>query len=353
MQIRALLRMQMGRAAENTAIDLEGRRPPGRREVRGQGVMREALKHQRRPPNYNKGGVHGRGGEPPTLGALWELPQSISIWAQKAPGNGRAGDSDYCPICIARSIVDVDLSLYEFVCRMGDGPVFTGAALRPQWPPSGAYARVMLLLHKPWRQASDLRDDSSETWAPGFSLCLAQEECPLALEVNVERAKAVSRARNRVWEDPTHPEVADPEDYDEDDPRIYAPRDEDAADMSPEISDFEDYGCPSDWPSVSDAVGEEGFPGPDASATWLPTRVAQVRATGGCEGFPPRPRGAGAGINPIRRQSGAAIPDCARPPNYPRMGQRKRRLQAASPSNRRRFWCRKVVCYPRTDRPSS
>ena len=53
----------------------------------------------------------------------------------------------------------------------------------------------------------------------------------MALKVNVDRAKAVSRARNGVWEEPTQAEVADPEDYDEEDPRIYAPRDEDAADM--------------------------------------------------------------------------------------------------------------------------
>ena len=68
---------------------------------------------------------------------------------------------------------------------MGDVPVFTGEALRPQWPPSGAYARAMLLLHKPWRQASDLRDDSSDTWVPEFNLFLAQEEFPMALKVNV------------------------------------------------------------------------------------------------------------------------------------------------------------------------
>merc|ERR1712112_774823 len=117
---------------------------------------------------------------------------------------------------------------------------------------------------------------------------------PLALKVNVERAKAASRARNSVWEDPTQAEVADPEDYDEEDPRIYAPRDEDAADMGPEISDFKDYGDSFDWSSVSGAVEDAGFPGPEASATWLPTRVAQVRANGVCEGEMPHPGNSGA-----------------------------------------------------------
>ena len=123
----------------------------------------------------------------------------------------------------ARPVEDGRLSLYEFVSMMGDVPVFTGASMRPKWPPAGAYARAMLLLHKPWRQASDIRGDSSETWAPEFNLFLAQETCPMALKVNVERAKAVSRARGSVWEDTTQAEVADPEDYDEEGPRIYAP----------------------------------------------------------------------------------------------------------------------------------
>ena len=57
-----------GSEAENTATDSEGRRPPGRREVRGQCAMREALNHRSRPPNYNQGRAHGRGGESPTSG---------------------------------------------------------------------------------------------------------------------------------------------------------------------------------------------------------------------------------------------------------------------------------------------
>ena len=122
-----------------------------------------------------------------------------------------------------RPIEDGRLSLYEFVSRMGDAPVLTGEALRPHWPPSDAYARAMLLLHIPWRQASDIREYSSETWAPEFNLFLGLGPFSMALKVNVGRAKAVSRAGDRVWEDPTQAEVADPEDYDEEGPRIYAP----------------------------------------------------------------------------------------------------------------------------------
>ena len=50
--------------------------------------------------------------------------------------------------------------------------------------------------------------------------------------------------------------------------------------------------------------GRGGIPGPDASATLLPTRVAHVRATGSCEGFLPRPGGAAAGINPYGANPG-------------------------------------------------
>ena len=182
---------------------------------------------------------------------------------------------------------------------LGDFPVFAGESLRPQWPPSGAYARaVLLLLRNPWRQASDLRDDSSETWAAEFTLFLAQEELPhMAPKFNVERAKAVSRARGRVWGAQQRPRSPTQRTMTRR-THSYTPlRDADAADVGPGISDFQDYGDSIDWPSVSGEVEEAGFPGPYASATWLPTRVAQVRATGSCEGFLPRPGGAGAGIN--------------------------------------------------------
>ena len=47
-------------------------------------------------------------------------------------------------------------SPYGSVCRSGDGPVFTGASLRPQFPPSEGFARAMLHLHKPRREADGI-----------------------------------------------------------------------------------------------------------------------------------------------------------------------------------------------------
>ena len=42
-----------------------------------------------------------------------------------------------------------------------------------------------------------------------------------------------------AWAEPTQ---ADPEGYDEEEPTIYAPRNEDAADMDAGVADFKDYG---------------------------------------------------------------------------------------------------------------
>ena len=65
--------------------------------------------------------------------------------------------------------------------------------------------------------------------------------------------------------------------------------------MEPDISDLEDYGGSREWPSFSDAVSADGFPGADESATWLPTRAAHASAAGRCEGFSPRSGGSDAG----------------------------------------------------------
>ena len=53
--------------------------------------------------------------------------------------------------------------------------------------------------------------------------------------------------------------------------------------MGQDLGDFRDYGDSQDWTSVSMGVG---YPGAEASATWLPKRVAQFRPTGICEGMP-------------------------------------------------------------------
>ena len=87
--------------------------------------------------------------------------------------------------CIARPIEDRPIYIYKFVSRMGDVPVCTGGAHRPQRPPSDAYARAMLLSHKPCRQASDLGRDSGDIWAPAFHRFLEPDTFPMALKVSV------------------------------------------------------------------------------------------------------------------------------------------------------------------------
>ena len=82
-------------------------------------------------------------------------------------------------------------------------------------PPPGAYARDMLLMRKPWRQASDIRDDFSETWVPGFYRGLEMNAFRLAPKVSVWRAKADTRAIARDREGPTQADVAGQEDYGE------------------------------------------------------------------------------------------------------------------------------------------
>ena len=72
---------------------------------------------------------------------------------------------------------------------MGDVPVFTGAALRPQWPPSGGFARAMFLLRNPWREAADLRPVDSDDWVPEFDRFIESETFPMALKINVERER--------------------------------------------------------------------------------------------------------------------------------------------------------------------
>lgn len=162
----------------------------------------------------------------------------------------------------------------------------------------------------------------------------------MAFEVIVDRARASTRATAHAWEGPTQSDVTDPEDYDVEGPRIYAPRDEDAADNGPELADFRDYGEPRDWPSVSRTIAAGGFPRADADAAaaadWLPKRGDPVRATGRCDGFPPRPVGASTGINHYDSNQGA-ISNRATPIDYPGLGFGDARLQAAPRANRWRI----------------
>ena len=148
---------------------------------------------------------------------------SISGFRRPQETGGAGARATSLDMYRARPIEDERLSLYEFVSRLGDVPVFAGAALRPQWPPSDAYARAILLLRKPWRQASDPEKILRKPGPPSLFSFPGWANAPMALKVNVERAKAVSRARGRDWEDPTQADVTEPEDYGEEDPRIYVP----------------------------------------------------------------------------------------------------------------------------------
>ena len=158
--------------------------------------------------------------------------------------------------------------------------LFTGAALRPKFPNSEGFARAMLLLHKPWREAGDLREEPEDTWAPEFNRFLESESCHLALKVSAERARAATRARNAPCGYPSQADFVDPVDINEEHPRIYARQDGGTADLGPHLGDFRDYGDARDWTSVS--LGG-GHPGSEESATWPPRRVAQFRSTGICD----------------------------------------------------------------------
>ena len=46
--------------------------------------------------------------------------------------------------CRNRGVEDGDVALYEYFCRSGAAPVFPGAALRPEFPPSELYLFAIL-----------------------------------------------------------------------------------------------------------------------------------------------------------------------------------------------------------------
>ena len=167
-------------------------------------------------------------------------------------------------------------------CRW-DAPVFTGAALRPQFPHSEGIARAKLLLHKPWRDVDDLWGGPDDTWPPEFTRFPESESFPMALKVSAERARAATRARNAPWGDPAHADVVGPVDFDEGEPRIYARHDGGAGDLEPDLGDSRDYGDSRDWEFASLGAGR---PGNEASATWRPKRVAQFRPTWICDDMP-------------------------------------------------------------------
>ena len=106
----------------------------------------------------------------------------------------------------SRSVADGHVSHYEYVCRSGEVPVFTGPALRPKFPPSEGFDRAMLLLHKPWREADDLREDPEDARVPECNRFLESESCPLVLKVSAEFARASTRAQRphaRIMRRPT------------------------------------------------------------------------------------------------------------------------------------------------------
>ena len=128
--------------------------------------------------------------------------------------------------------------------------------------------------------------------------------CPLALKVSVGRARAAKRTMARVWAVPTHAAAADPEDYDDEDPRIYAPRVEEAAGGGPDLVDFRDYGGPRDSAAVYAAVSADGFPGAESPSELSPARMEKVLAAGRCAGFSPRSGGRVGSINPYAANAG-------------------------------------------------
>ena len=191
--------MQRRRAAENTARDTARRRTRVRREERRKGALRQPPEHYGGEDYDRESGVCGRSGDHP----LWGCTQMFrKVWlpgVRKLQKDGEAG-AHTTPVgkCRSRSVADGHVSLYEYVCRSGEVPVFTGAALRPKFPPPEGCDRAMLLLHKPWREADDLRGGPEDTRIPEFGRFLESDSCPLALKVRVESAGASKRAQRAL-----------------------------------------------------------------------------------------------------------------------------------------------------------
>ena len=87
----------------------------------------------------------------PTLGALWEFPQSISVWVQKAPRNGRDWDSDIFPRYVSRAPYSRLGSLALRICLQDGGssclhrgsPSATAAAVGRKHPRNASSAQAL------------------------------------------------------------------------------------------------------------------------------------------------------------------------------------------------------------------
>ena len=95
----------------------------------------------------------------------------------------------------------------------------------------------------------------------------------LAAKVRVARDHAATRARSALWEGPSQGELADPVDFDEEDPRRNARQD--AGDFDHALGDSRACGDNYEWASLSPGMSDAGFPGADASPKWIPGAISQ------------------------------------------------------------------------------
>ena len=151
LKVRDLLWTQRIGTSEITAPDLARRRSRIRRAARGKRHCPQATKYDGIAKVDPESRPYDGCRKHPPLVFLGEVQESIASRFRKLQIDGDTGThttpiDNYC----GRYEGDEKISLYEYVCRSGGAPVFTGAAIRPPFPPSDGYARDATL-HKPWR----------------------------------------------------------------------------------------------------------------------------------------------------------------------------------------------------------
>lgn len=82
-----------------------------------------------------------------------------------------------------------NLSLHDYYKKKHPNKiaVYTGASCHPVHPPTQAYARSMIMIHKPW--IGDFKMDN-RNFISEFENFLADDTCPKALKIPYERVKA-------------------------------------------------------------------------------------------------------------------------------------------------------------------
>ena len=80
-------------------------------------------------------------------------------------------------------------------------PHYVGARSVPTYPPTEGYAKSVLILHVPWKNAFN-EEGESRNYVDEFNLFLKSSKCPESVKVGYERAKA-RYLQNKQFVEPT------------------------------------------------------------------------------------------------------------------------------------------------------